>query len=111
MTKLSERKTRLTFETEAVARYRGKQRNVVVEPGDDGHLVALWLKGTKVRYEISWEAVFDCAAKLYANAELHQRRVMKAIKSERANLYFVNQGGKSSGKGMGGKRRSGVLPS
>jgi hypothetical protein len=83
MTKLRERKTRLTFETEALARHRGKLRNIVVEPGDDGLVVALRLKGTKVRYEIGWGGIFNQAAKLFADAERHQRLVMKTIKSAR----------------------------
>jgi len=78
MTKLSERKTRLLFETEAVARYRGKQRPIVIEPDMQGHTLALRLKGTRVRYEISRGAVFDQAAKIYADRVRYERKMARA---------------------------------
>jgi hypothetical protein len=77
MTKLTERKTRLLFETEATARYRGKLRTIVVEPDMQGYTSALRLKGTQVRYEISWEAVFDQAAKIYADRARYERQVAR----------------------------------
>ena len=75
MTRLRERKTRLLFETEATARYRGKERAIVIEPDVRGYTLALRLKGTRVRYEISWEAVFDRAAKIYVDHAREQRRL------------------------------------
>jgi hypothetical protein len=77
VTRLSNRKTRLTFETEAQVKYRGKYRPVVVEPDMRGDVVSLRLKGTRVRYEVSWQGTFEHAAKVHAErlrAEKKQRR-------------------------------------
>jgi hypothetical protein len=74
MTRLSERKTRLTFETAATARYRGKERAIVVEPDLEGQLVALRLKGTRVRYELSWQAIYNRAAMVHADRARAERK-------------------------------------
>lgn len=66
MTKLRERKTRLTFETEAEVKYRGKYRAIVVEPDHEGQTVAIRLKGSRVRYHISWHTIFNQAAASFA---------------------------------------------
>lgn len=75
MTKLTERKTRLLFETEETARYRGKERAIVVEPDMHGLTLTMRLKGTKVRYEGSWGAVFDLFAKLHAERLRYERQM------------------------------------
>jgi hypothetical protein len=80
MTKLRERKTRLTFETEAEVKYRSKFRTIVVEPDHEGHTVALRLKGTRVRYEASWHAIYDFAAKIFANHERTLRNAKRELK-------------------------------
>ena len=50
--KLSDRKTRLTFITNQTARYRGKEREIVIEVFPEH--AATRLLGTRTRYEISW---------------------------------------------------------
>jgi hypothetical protein len=65
------------FETESTARYRGKLRTIVVEPDMHGWTLALRLKGTQVRYETSWEAVFDQAAKIYADRARYERQMAR----------------------------------
>jgi hypothetical protein len=77
MTKLTERKTRLLFETEGAARYRGKVRAIVVEPDMHGWTLALRLKGTQVCYETSWGAVFDLFAKLHADRVRYERQMAR----------------------------------
>jgi hypothetical protein len=67
MTKLSARKTRLTFETEHTIRYRRLDRPIVVEPDMDGFSVYLRLKGTRARFGVSWRSVYELAAKVAAD--------------------------------------------
>jgi hypothetical protein len=77
VTKLTERKTRLLFETEVTARYRGKDRAIVVEPDMHGHTLALYLKGTRVRYAGGWGEVFDLFAKLHADRVRYERQMAR----------------------------------
>ena len=60
MTRLAERKTRLSLITNQTARYRGQDRAVVVEVSPE--IATLRLLGTRTRYEVSWRGVFDYAA-------------------------------------------------
>jgi hypothetical protein len=68
MTKLSKRKTKLQFTTDAEIRYRGKLRPVVVEV-DNGYTASVRLLGTQKRYEFSWHGLHDWAAELYVRRE------------------------------------------
>lgn len=77
MTKLATRKTRLSFETEATVRYRGQDRPVLVECDSTGHHAGLRLKGTRVRYEVSWRGVYDFAAKVKAERDRAERKAKK----------------------------------
>ncbi len=70
--KLSDRKTRLTFITNSCARYRGKDRSIVIEVFPD--YAAVRLLGTRTRYEVSWRGVFDVAAEIYARRERERRK-------------------------------------
>lgn len=65
MTKLSQRRTRLIFETGETIRSRGKLREIVV--GADTYGAYVRLKGTKQRLPISYGAIYVLAAKLEAN--------------------------------------------
>lgn len=67
MTSLRKRKRRLVIETDGEVHYRGKYRAVVIE------LQPLFcvarLKGTRVRYEMSWISIFTRAAHIAAERE------------------------------------------
>jgi len=76
--KLKHRKTRLSFVTEGTARYRGKEREIVVDVFP--HHAALRLSGTRTSYEISWRGVFDYAAENHARREKERRAVERRIK-------------------------------
>ena len=83
MTKLRERKTRLTFTTEATVRYRRKEREIVIEVDNDGHNFMVRLAGTQVRYAMTWSSVFNQAAKLQAQKELLKRQHDRLLRSRR----------------------------
>lgn len=90
MTKVSKRKTRLEFETDATVRtggfkteargpgkkprrYVSVNREVIVE-ASNGHTGAVRLKGTRMRYEFSWRGLHDWAAELHAKRERARRK-------------------------------------
>ena len=79
MTRLSARKTRLCFTTDAEVRYRGKMRNVVIEV-ENGYTATVRLSGTRQRYPFSWHGLHDYAADLFAK---HERERRKAERVER----------------------------
>ena len=60
MTAVRDRKTRLCFETDE--RFRGREIVIEVEP----RLAYVRLKGTRTRYPISWEGIFNKAVQLEA---------------------------------------------
>jgi len=70
--RLSNRKSRLAFITNSTARYRGKDRDIVIEVFPD--YAAVRLLGTRTRYEVSWRGVFDVAAEIYARKEKERRK-------------------------------------
>ena len=80
--KLCDRKTRLTFITNSCARYRGKDRSIVVDVFPDYATVRL--AGTRTRYEVSWRGVFDVAAEIYARRERERRQADRAQRKRRA---------------------------
>lgn len=88
MTKLSQRKTRLQFTTDAEVRYRGKLRAVVVEV-ENGFTATVRLAGTRQRYPFSWHGLHDWAADLFARQERERR------KKERAEHKRVSGTGRS----------------
>jgi hypothetical protein len=83
MTKLSERKTRLCFTTDAEVRYRGKLRAVIVEV-ENGFHANVRLAGTRQRYPFSWEGLYQRAAELFARAERERRRQDRAARGKKA---------------------------
>lgn len=82
MTRLSQRKSRLTFVTEDEIRYRGKYRRVVVEADASGYIARLRLEGTRARFEVSWAGVYQQAAKLHVEAQRRAKREAKKGKAE-----------------------------
>lgn len=80
MMKLSQRKSRLQFVTDAEVRYRGKLRPVVVEVSN-GFVASVRLGGTKQRYPFSWHGLFVYSADRFARAE--QDRKKKERKEKR----------------------------
>ena len=72
MTHLAKRKTRLVFTTNQTVRYRGKEREIVIEVFPEH--AAVRLLGTRTPYEISWRGVFDLAAEIYARRERAQQK-------------------------------------
>lgn len=81
MTTLSKRKTRLVVETDDCVRERGKLRQVVLEP--QPYYMAVRLKGTRTRMEISYAAIYDAAAKLAARKAREDK--LAARKAKRAS--------------------------
>jgi hypothetical protein len=71
MNYLRERKRRLSFITNSVARYRGKERAIVMEVFPE--YAAVRLLGTNTRYEVSWRAIFDLAAEIRAQRERQRK--------------------------------------
>ena len=75
MTTLRTRKTRLSFETDQEVRYRGKMRPLIVEPSP--WFCVVRLKGTRLRYEIPWYAVFMKGAQLLADKQREDRKAAR----------------------------------
>jgi hypothetical protein len=80
--RLDKRKSRLSFTTAGVARYRGKEREIVVEVFP--HHAAVRLLGTRTRYEVSWRGVFDLAAEIYARQERERRKASRSARNHRS---------------------------
>lgn len=76
MTSLAKRKTRLSFETSDTFRYRGRQRQIVIEATE--FTASVRLKGTRQRYEISWAGVFDQAVKIHVDRLRAEKRARRA---------------------------------
>ena len=79
MTSISQRKSKLIFETGDTVRERGRRREVVVEANDTFAVVRL--KGTRTRYAIEWSAIYTAAAKLAAAQQ--RREKLEARKAAR----------------------------
>lgn len=73
MTKLSQRKSRLRFTSDAEVRYRGKMRPVIIEV-DNGYTASVRLGGTRQRYPFSWMGVYDYAADRFARSERERKK-------------------------------------
>jgi len=92
MTKISERKTRLSFETDAEMRGWGsitvdkekkKTRRVpvtraIIVDVDNGFVGSVRLKGTNQRFEFSWHGLYDWAAEIHARREKDRRKKERA---------------------------------
>ena len=71
MTHLRDRKNRLSFATNSTARYRGREREIVMEAFPE--YAAVRLLGTRTRYEVNWRAIFDLAAEIRARRERERK--------------------------------------
>jgi hypothetical protein len=80
MTRLSERKTKLSFVTDAEVRHRGRMRRVVVE-AHNGFTASVRLQGTRQRYEFSWHGLHDWAAELHARREKERKKKERAVRN------------------------------
>jgi hypothetical protein len=76
--RLAQRKSRLTFITNSTARYRGKDREIVIEVYPD--YAAVRLLGTRTRYEASWRAIHDLAAEIFSRRERERRKAERIAK-------------------------------
>jgi hypothetical protein len=74
MTTLSQRKTKLTFETDNSLRGRA----LVVEP--QPLYCSIRLKGTRKRYDINWETIFYHAAEIAADRLRAERKAARKAK-------------------------------
>jgi len=72
MTYLRKRKRRLSFITNSTARYRGREREIVMEVFPEYARVRLF--GTRTRYEVSWRAGFDLAAEIQVRRDRERKR-------------------------------------
>jgi hypothetical protein len=86
MTKLSERKTKLQFQTDAEIRYRGKMRAVIVEVESTGFTGCVRLAGTRVRYPFSWAGLFTHAAEIFARSERERRKEERKQRREQRRM-------------------------
>lgn len=76
--RLAKRKSRLSFITNSSARYRGKERDIVIEVYPE--YAAVRLLGTRTRYEVSWRGIFDLAAEIHARREREARKIARKLK-------------------------------
>jgi hypothetical protein len=71
MTHLRDRKNRLSCVTNSTARYRGREREIVMEVFPE--YAAVRLLGTRTRYGVSWRTIFDLAAEIRARRERERK--------------------------------------
>jgi len=69
MTKVSERKTRLSFETDAIV----QRRNIIIDV-DNGWHGSVRLKGTRHKFPFSWQGLYEWAAEQQARRERVERK-------------------------------------
>lgn len=75
MTALAKRKSRLTFETSDAVRYRGKQREVVIEATE--YTASVRLKGTRQRFEMSWAGIYNHAVRVAVEKARAEKKVRR----------------------------------
>lgn len=80
MTKISQRKRGLRFETEATVRYRRSLRNVVVEVDPAGVVGFVRLAGTRTRFPFSWDGLYTYAARNAAERAIAERKAARKAK-------------------------------
>lgn len=89
MTKVSTRKTRLSFETDAEIRQWGtvaeKRRPVmraVIVDVDNGWHGSVRLKGTRMKYEFSWLGLFDWAVQQHVTRLRAEKKAKSKAKEK-----------------------------
>jgi hypothetical protein len=75
MTRLTKRKSRLVFITSDTVRYKGREREVVVEVSP--FVATCRLAGTRTRYEMSWAGIFQHAAATFAAKVRSERKAKR----------------------------------
>lgn len=75
MTHLNKRKSRLVFTTSDTVRYKGREREIVVEVSP--FFATCRLAGTRTRYEMSWSGVFQHAAAVFADKLRAERKAKR----------------------------------
>ncbi len=75
MSTLTQRKTRLIFETAGVVRERGKLREVIIEA--QPYLCVVRLKGMRKRLLVSWPVIHNVAAKIAAEEARAKRKTQR----------------------------------
>jgi hypothetical protein len=77
--KLAARKTKLSLTTSQTYRYKGKEREIVIEAEPDYATVRL--NDTRTRCSVSWRTVFDVAGEIYARQERERRKAARKGKA------------------------------
>jgi hypothetical protein len=72
VTALAKRKSRLTFETSDVVRYRGRLREVVIEAEE--YMAHVRLKGYRMRFPISWAGIYNQAVKIAVEKDRAEKK-------------------------------------
>lgn len=75
MGKLTQRKTKLTFETASEVRYRRQDRALIIE-AEPTHVV-IRLKGTRQRLSLSWDGIYAYAALKAADKVRAEKKAAK----------------------------------
>jgi len=75
MSHLNKRKSRLIFTTSDTIRYKGRDREVVVEVTP--FIATCRLAGTRTRYEMSWSGIFQHAARVFADKQRAERKAKR----------------------------------
>jgi hypothetical protein len=81
MTALKERKTNLAFQVEAEIRECGRYRKIVLEPKP--FFLEVRLSGTRTRFPVSYEAIYQLAARIAADRERAERKERRKMKGRR----------------------------
>ena len=84
MTRLSKRKSQLSFISEDTVRYRGRLRSVVVEIDRNGYSGVVRLEGTRQRFPFSFGGLFNHAVQLAVKQKQAEKRREKDAKSKSA---------------------------
>lgn len=78
MSRLSNRKSRLSFITDASKFERGKRRDIVLEP--EPMILHVRLHGTRRKLDVPYDAIYDLACKIEANRLRAEKKAKKAGK-------------------------------
>ena len=79
MARLSQRKSRLAFTTSDTVRYKGAEREIIVEATP--FIAVCRLAGTRTRYEMSWSGLFHYAAAAFAEKQRQERKAKRKLAS------------------------------
>jgi hypothetical protein len=75
MARLSKRKSRLAFTTSDTVRYKGSDREIIIEATP--FIATCRLAGTRTRYEMSWAGLFHYAAAAFAEKVRAERKAKR----------------------------------